>query len=216
MADVEGLLASEYLKAVIGLLAIVNPLGAVPIFISLTEGQSGAARRRSGRIAALAMTLILLFALATGESILGFFGISVASFRVGGGILVLLIAISMLHATTSPAKQTEDEAAESASRDSVAVVPLSIPLLAGPGAISTVIVYAQRDNSVMHYLALVAAIATLGMVVWLALKAAPFISERLGRTGINIGTRIMGLVLAAIAVEFIAGGLRSLFPVLAG
>jgi multiple antibiotic resistance protein len=208
------LVTSLYLKALIGLLAIVNPLGAVPIFISLTGGYTAAARRRSAAIAAGAMTLILLFAVLAGEAVLGFFGITIASFRVGGGILVLLIAISMLHAKTSAAKQTEDEAAESVERDSIAVVPLAIPLLAGPGAISTVIVYAHRGAALDSFLALAAAVATLGVAVFAALLAAPFISERVGRTGINIGTRIMGLILAAIAVEFIAGGLRALFPAL--
>jgi multiple antibiotic resistance protein len=203
---------AEYLKVFVGLLAIINPLGAVPMFISLTEHQPPTTRRRSGKIAAGSMTLILLFSLVTGESVLAFFGITMASFRVGGGILVLLIAISMLHANVSPAKQTADEAAESAQRDSVAVVPLSIPLLAGPGAISTVIVYAHRSNGFGHYVALSLAIVSIGAIVLLALLAAPYISERLGKTGINIATRIMGLILAAIAVEFIAGGLRILFP----
>lgn len=213
---VESLVSTSlYLKAVIGLLAIVNPLGAVPIFISLTRGYSARERRRSAIIAAGSMTLILLFAVLAGESLLRFFGITVASFRVGGGILVLLIAISMLHARTSAANQTADEASESIERDSIAVVPLSIPLLAGPGAISTVIVYAQRGAGLPGMAALGAAVATLGVAVFGALLAAPFISERLGRTGINIATRIMGLILAAIAVEFIAGGLKSLFPALA-
>jgi multiple antibiotic resistance protein len=203
---------TEYLKAFVGLLAIINPLGAVPMFIGLTEQQHPSTRRRSAKIAAGSMTLILLFSLITGESVLAFFGITMASFRVGGGILVLLIAISMLHASVSPAKQTADEVAESAERDSVAVVPLSIPLLAGPGAISTVIVYADRGGHLGHYLALSLAIVSIGLLVLLALLAAPHISERIGKTGINIATRIMGLILAAIAIEFIAGGMRVLFP----
>lgn len=205
---------AEYLKVFVGLLAIVNPLGAVPLFISLTEHHQRPTRKRVAKIAALSMTLILLGSLLAGEAVLAFFGITMASFRVGGGILVLLIAISMLHARESPARQTADEAAESSERDSVAVVPLSIPLLAGPGAIGAVIVYAHRGSSLGHYLALALAIVSIGALVLLALLAAPYISERLGKTGINIATRLMGLILAAIAIEFIAGGLRVLFPAL--
>ncbi|HEX5512970.1 MAG TPA: YchE family NAAT transporter [Gammaproteobacteria bacterium] len=205
---------AEYLKVFVGLLAIINPLGAVPLFISLTEHHQHSTRKRVAKIAAVSMTLILLGSLIAGEAVLAFFGITMASFRVGGGILVLLIAISMLHARESSARQTADEAAESTERDSVAVVPLSIPLLAGPGAIGAVIVYAHRSSSFGHYLALALAIVSIGVLVLLALLAAPYISERLGKTGINIATRLMGLILAAIAIEFIAGGLRVLFPAL--
>lgn len=209
------LVLTEYLKVFVGLLAIINPLGVAPVFISLTEYHQRVARQRVARIAAVTMTLILLGSLVAGELVLAFFGITIASFRVGGGVLVMLIAISMLYARESQERQTVDEAVESAARDSVAVVPLSIPLLAGPGAISAVIVYAHRGDSFSHYLALVLAIFSVGAVVLMALFAAPYISERLGKTGINIVTRIMGLILAAVAVEFIAGGLRELFPVLA-
>lgn len=206
---------AEYLKVLVGLLAIVNPFGAIPVFISLTEGAEHTRVRAAG-VASASMAIILLVVLALGEAVLSFFGISIGSFRVGGGILVLLIAISMLNATPSPTKQTQDEAEESAARDSIAVVPLSIPLLAGPGTMSTVIVYGHRATSLLHHLALAAIVIVLALVVYAALRAAPALSERLGKTGINIVTRIMGLILAAIAVEFIASGLRTLFPALAG
>lgn len=205
---------AEYLKVFVGLLAIINPLSAAPVFISLTEHHQSGQRQRVAKIAALSMTLILLGSLIAGEAVLAFFGITMASFRVGGGILVMLIAISMLYGQENSARQTADEAAESIDRDSIAVVPLSIPLLAGPGGISAVIVYAHLDSSLGHYLVLALAIISIGLLVLLALLAAPYISARLGKTGINIVTRIMGLILAAIAVEFIAGGLRGLFPVL--
>lgn len=205
---------AEYLKVFVGLLAIINPLGAAPVFISLTEHHKRQQRRRIAKIAALSMTLILLGSLIAGEAVLAFFGITMASFRVGGGILVMLIAISMLYGQENSTRQTADEAAESVDRDSIAVVPLSIPLLAGPGGISAVIVYAHLDSSLGHYLVLALAIISIGTLALLALLAAPYISERLGKTGINIVTRIMGLILAAIAVEFIAGGLRGLFPIL--
>lgn len=207
---------SEYLKFFAALVAIVNPVGAIPIFINLTVDQTPAVRNKNGLVAAIAMGLILMVVLFSGEAILRFFGISVGSFRVGGGILILLMAIAMLHAKMSHVKQTEEEELDSAERDSVAVVPLATPLLAGPGAISTVILYAQRYHSVSHYLFLLGAIVLLVCLTWLSFRMAPTIARMLGKTGINVVTRLMGLVMAAVGVEFIANGLKQLFPVLGG
>ena len=207
---------NEYLKFFAALLAIVNPVGAVPVFINLTTNLAKQERRHTCFVAALASGIILLAALLTGEAILSFFGISIASFRVGGGILILLMAIAMLHAKPSSVKQTDEEIADSADRDSIAVVPLATPLLAGPGAISTVILYAQRYTSLMHYLILTAAIIVLSLLTWLTFRAGSPIARVLGKTGINVVTRIMGLIMAAVGVEFIANGLKQLFPMLAG
>ena len=143
---------NEYLKFFLALLAIVNPVGILPIFINMTASQDRVARDRNGTLAAVSMGIILLVVLVSGEAILRFFSISVDSFRVGGGILILLMAISMLNAKVSNVKQTREEELDSAERDSVAVVPLGTPLLAGPGAISTVILYAQRHPSPAHTL----------------------------------------------------------------
>lgn len=147
-------------------------------------------------------------ALFAGEWILAFFGISVSSFSVGGGILILLMAISMLHARLSLTVQTKEEAEESDSKGSIAIVPLATPLLAGLGAMSTVVLVAHEGTSFGHYALISLAIITVGTCIWMALHMAPWISQRLGKTGINIFTRIMGLFLTAIAVEFIAKGLR--------
>ncbi len=206
---------SEHIKFIITLFAIVNPIGAIPIYISLTDGYRPEERRRIERITPIAVTAILLVALLSGEFILRFFGISIGSFRVGGGILLLLMATSMLHARTSRASHTSDEAEETAERETIAVVPLAIPLLSGPGAISTVIVYAYRTKSMLGYLFTSAGILLIGLAIYLSLSAAPYLAKRLGKTGINIVTRIMGLLLAAIAVEFISNGIKNLFPALA-
>lgn len=206
---------AEYAKFFAGLLAIVNPIGAIPVFIGLTDGQSRLQRHRTALLASTAVGAVLLVALFTGEAILGFFGITIASFRVGGGILILLIAVSMMHARLSPAKQTDEEAQDAAEKASVAVVPLAIPLLAGPGAISTIIVYAHRSSDPIHYSLLGIEIAVMALIVWAVFRLAPLLSQALGRTGINVLTRIMGLILAAIAVEFMANGLRQLLPGLA-
>jgi multiple antibiotic resistance protein len=202
----------EYAKFFAGLLSIVNPIGSIPIFINLTANQSPAERHKTGLHAALSVVFVLGIVLLTGEALLSFFGITVSSFRVGGGILILLMSISMMQARMSPVKQTEEEAHDAAEKDSVAVVPLGIPLLAGPGAISTVIVYAHTNSSLTHHLLLGAEIIGVAGVVWISFRLAPFIASRLGKTGINVVTRLMGLIMAAIGIEFIASGLRLLLP----
>jgi len=206
---------AEYVKMFIGLLAIINPFGVIPIFISMTTDQSSVQRRKTINMVAVGVIIILLVALFFGELVLDFFGITIASFRVGGGILILLMAIAMLHAKTSYIRQTEEEADESIEKESVAIVPLAMPLLAGPGAISTVILMAHKSSGVAHYMVIALGIMLLGLVVWGVLRLSPWIATRIGATGINIFTRIMGLILAAIAVEFIANGIQGLFPILA-
>ncbi|MCJ7558088.1 MAG: YchE family NAAT transporter [Gammaproteobacteria bacterium] len=206
---------SEYLKIFIGLLAIVNPFGAIPMFISMTADESATQRRSTINQVAMGLTIILLVSLFAGDLLLRSFGITIDSFRVGGGILVLLMAISMLQAKTSPVKQTTEEANESIQKESVAIVPLAMPLLAGPGAISTVILAAHKADSVVGSLIIAGGIIVLSLVVWVVLRLSPWIAGRMGATGINIMTRIMGLMLTAIAVEFIASGIKGMFPMLA-
>ncbi len=206
---------AEYAKFFAGLLAIVNPIGAIPVFVSLTTNQTRAERYRTASLAAVSVGAVLLAALFTGEAILGFFGIGIASFQVGGGILILLIAVSMMHARVSPAKQTAEEAQDAADKESVAVVPLAIPLLAGPGSVSTIIMYAHRVPTRSHYAILSIEILLIALLVWVVFRMAPRLADMMGRIGINVLTRIMGLILAAIAVEFMASGLRQLLPGLA-
>lgn len=205
---------TEYTKFLIALLAIVNPLGAVPIFAALTAGIADAARKRIARIVVASVMIILFVALLFGDWILRLFGITIHSFSVGGGIIILLMAISMLQARVSPISQTAEEAREGESKESVAVVPLSMPLLAGPGAISTVILYAHKQGGVNHYLTMGVDILVVGILLWGVLQLVPWITRHISQTGINIFTRIMGLILAAIAIEIIASGLKGLFPTL--
>ena len=206
---------TEYTKILLGLIAILNPLGAVPIFVSLIHGEENPRREAIARTVVITVCLILFAAMLFGQLLLDFFGITVSSFRVGGGILILLMAISMMQARRSPVVQTREEAREGESKESVAIVPLSMPLLAGPGAISTVIVYTHKGIGLMHYLCISLNILIAGCVLWLILKSVPWITQHISQTGINIFTRIMGLILAAIAVEFIANGMKGLFPALA-
>lgn len=205
----------DYLKIFIGIFAILNPLGALPLYLSLTQNYNTTERRQTAVSAAKAATIILLITLFFGEFILSFFGISVNSFRVGGGILILLMAISMLYAQTSGAKNTDAEREEAEHRKSVAIVPLAMPMLAGPGAISSIILYANRSDGWQHYAIMSAELVAVGGVLWLLMLLADRIAGRLGQTGMNIITRVMGLILAAISIEFISAGLKGIFPVLA-
>jgi multiple antibiotic resistance protein len=158
---------------------------------------------------------VLVGAVFLGEPLLDVFGISIASFRVGGGILLLLMAIAMLQALPSRVQQAPEEAKEAEEKEHVAVVPLAIPLLAGPGAMSTVIIYAHQAATWFDTLFLILASLFVAGTVWVALALANSIGTALGKTGVNIVTRLMGLILAAIAVEFITQGLAQLLPGLA-
>lgn len=202
---------TEYTKIFISLFAIIDPFGIIPIIIAFTAGMTAQKRERVGRIASLAVLFILLAALLLGEAILEFFGISIHSFRTAGGILLLLMSVNMLIGD-KPKLAPDDSDADATS--SVAIVPLSTPLLAGPGAISMVILDAHKGSNLGHYGAMVLVLAVLSLIVWITFLIAPWVSQRLGKIGSNIVTRMMGLLLAAIAVEFIAGGLRGLFPTL--
>ncbi|MCU0840678.1 MAG: NAAT family transporter [Thiobacillaceae bacterium] len=208
----------ELLKIAISLFAIVDPIGSVPLFLSATHGWSRERRADAARVAAVTVFVVLGVVVFLGESILSFFGISLASFSVGGGILLLLLAISMMQAQSAPMRQTEEEAEEAVERESVGVVPLGIPLLAGPGAITQVIIasHDSGDSLFLHQTLLLLPIALVALAVWLTFRAAMPLAHRLGATGIHIVTRIMGLMIAAISVEMIARGLLKLFPGLAG
>jgi multiple antibiotic resistance protein len=201
-----------YVKIFTTLLAIVNPLGVVPVFVSLTEGLTVQERRRIVRTTSTAVAVVLGFATVFGRPVLNFFGISIASFKVGGGILLLLMSISMMQARHTQSKQTPEEAEEAEEKESIAVVPIAVPLLAGPGAISTVIIYAGASSGPIHLGLIVLIGLFIGLLSWLALSAADPLRRMLSKTGINIATRLMGLLLAAIAVEFITGGLVDLLP----
>ena len=201
-------------KIGIALFAIVNPIGSVPIFISATDGWDRKQELRTANVVAVTVFLVLLTSALFGDGILDFFSITIPSFQVGGGILILLIAINMLHAKQSHSKQTPEEAKTMEERDVIAIVPLSIPLLAGPGAIGSMIIAAQQSKTFLGHISLVIPIFVVALLIWLTLQLSSYIAGKLGTIGINIVTRLMGLILAAMAVEFIAHGVIGLFPAL--
>ncbi|OYY73346.1 MAG: hypothetical protein B7Y40_09680 [Gammaproteobacteria bacterium 28-57-27] len=208
--------ASDFMKMTVSLFAIVEPVGIVPFFLSVTNGWTRERARMAARAAALTVLVVLLVSMLLGEGLLSVFGISLASFSVGGGLILLMLALSMMKASQMEMRQTPEEADETEARNALAVVPLGVPLLAGPGAMSNVIVQShQYGGGVDVYLALALAIVVVALSVFLVFRSAEFISDRLGTTGVNLVTRLMGLILAALAVEMMADGLQELFPGLA-
>ena len=211
------LLPMDLLKPLIALLAIVNPIGVVPFFLAFTQGFSVEQRRRTLNVSAFTAFCVVSISGLAGLHIINFFGISIASFQVGGGMLLLISSLHMLNA--QPAESGADDVVEGQHKAdagvSVAVVPLTIPLLTGPATISTVVIYAEKTTSFLEHAVLVGYGVVIGLATWAAFSASGRIAQVLGRTGINVMTRLMGLILAAMAVELLADGLIKLFPILA-
>jgi multiple antibiotic resistance protein len=205
---------SEFLRFIVTLAAVVDPFLAVPFFLTFTSGLDGAGRARLARLIALTVFLVLAVATFGGELLLKVIGASLPAFRVGGGLVLLLMALAMLNAQAGAVRQSKAEAEELETRDVSGVVPLAFPLLAGPGAISTSIIAAEQGG-LDHQLSVIAGIALVCLMTWAVLRNAHIIASRISMTGMNVATRILGLLLAAMAVQFMAEGLKQLFPGLA-
>ena len=207
------------LKPLVTLLAIVNPLAIVPFFIHYTQNFSPAQRRNTIRVSSFSAFVVIAISALAGLQILEFFGISLASFQVGGGMLLLTSALNMLNAQPAEAKtsthELEDGVEKAAMGASIAVVPLTIPLLTGPATMSTVVIYADKDKTLLQMGTLVGYGVVVALATALCFSLAQPIARVLGKTGINVMTRLMGLILAALAVEVMSDGLTKLFPVLA-
>lgn len=206
----------DLLKPLIALLAIVNPIGVLPFFIHFTRSFTHDQRCDTIRVSALSAFLVVALSALAGARIIGFFGISIASFQVGGGTLLLISALQMLNA--QPAESKPSDAAEGKQKadagSSIAVVPLTIPLLTGPATISTMVIYAERTRHWWELAVLVGYGVVVGVVTFAVFTASGRLARLIGPTGINVMTRLMGLILAALAVEIMAEGLIQLFPVL--
>ncbi len=216
--EAEGLPQSpmDLLKPLIALLAIVNPIGVVPFFIHFTRNLSREQRLRTMRISAFSAFAVIAISALAGLKVIEFFGISLASFQVGGGCLLLISSLAMLNAQqadTRPDDLQEGQQKADAGA-SIAVVPLTIPLLTGPATISTIVIYAEKTRHLWELGVLVLYGVVIGLAVLVAFAASGRIARALGSTGINVMTRLMGLILAAMAVELLADGLIKLFPVL--
>ena len=203
----------EYLRYLVTLTAVLDPFLAIPIFVGVTAARDDRARRHLATVVTITVFLVLAGAAIFGESLLRALGASLAAFQVGGGLVLLLMALAMLNAKVGEMRQTRAEAAELEAGEVSGVVPLAVPLLAGPGAISTTIIAAQAGGLV-HVLGLIVCIGLVAAVLWWLLRVSHALGERISTTGLNIATRLLGLILAAIAIETMADGLKGLFPVL--
>ncbi|EQC46074.1 MarC family protein [Bacteriovorax sp. Seq25_V] len=197
----------------IAMLSILNPIGAIPVYISMTEDLSRPQRKSMTRACSIAVFITITVSLLLGSDILKFFGISIPSFTVGGGVLLFTMALSMIQAKNVEAKMNTQEITESSLRE-IGIVPLAIPLLSGPGTISTSIIYSKNFHSTFEWIAGIALMAVLSTCVYFVLINADKIRERLGDLGVNVMTRIMGLILLAMSVEMMVGGLKKMIPLL--
>lgn len=194
------------------LLSVLNPLHAVPLYLSMVPNPAPETTRRVARISALTVLAALGLTLVVGDDLLSFFGITVPAFQVGGGLLILMMAMSMLQGQTPPAKATPAEAAEAAQWREIAVVPLGTPILAGAGSMSTIIVFEHDATTWEHWAMLAIGIVLNVFLCWLFLRYSDALIRALGRTGVNVVSRLMGMILVAMAIQFMADGIHGLFP----
>lgn len=206
---------TEYLRFIATLTAVVDPFLAVPFFLDFTGDRSESERRALARVIALTVFVVLAVATFVGESLLRVIGASLPAFRVAGGLVLLLMALAMLNAQVGGVRQSKAEAHELATGDVSGVVPLAFPLLAGPGAISTSII-ATDNGGLGHQFAIIGCIGLVCVLSWWILARAHAIADRLSISALNIATRILGLLLAAMAVQTMAEGAKALLPGLAG
>ena len=208
---------SFVLLSLSSLLVIVNPLGAAMIYVSMTAGFDRETKRRTAIEASwYALVVLVVFALL-GGIILELFGISLAAFRIGGGILLFMIGLEMVYAKVSRSKMTATEKYEG-DADDVAVMPIAIPMIAGPGAITTVIVLMDEASElgIWAYGVVLVSIVVTSVATHLMMANSDWIVARVGQREFRAVNRIMGILLIAIAVEFVIDGLRVAFPILAG
>lgn len=207
---------TEIVKIFLAFVVLMNPSGALGLFLHVTKDCNAKQSKHVAQIACLTVFIAIAIFTVLGESILNALGISLGSFRVAGGILLFLIAISMMSGGSNPVKPKEDEVeVQNSSLTAVAVVPIAIPMMVGPGGISTVIIYSSHVSGLIG----TAIILVIGLVIslfcYVSLMAAGKISRFLGETGLNILSRIMGMLLAAVAVEIFVAGLKMIFPQIA-
>ena len=202
-------ITDELLRAIVGIFVIVDPIGSVGIFLSVTNGFTQTKKEKAARFAGITVAAVLVIAALMGQAILDLFGIRLAAFSVAGGILFLILAVEMIRG--EGASQFHKLSKRSEQLPAAAIVPLGVPLMAGPGAISTVILASPGSANWFETTILISSIAVLGMVTWLCFSYAQYIGKLIGDIGIQLISRIMGLILAALAVEYMVKGIQILF-----
>ena len=198
------------LLALSSIFFLVDPFAALPTFLAVTAGQDAARRVRTARKASLSAFVILTAFAAAGQYIFRIFGITLPAFEIAGGIILLLIGLDMLEAKRSPTQESSGETEAAASKEDAGIVPLGIPMLAGPGAITSVMVLVGQARDLKEHFAIYGAIAITAGVCFLVLGSAVRVARALGETGIRILVRIMGLLLVALAVQNFVNGLVDL------
>ena len=207
---------SDYLTFAIALITITNPLGAMALFAGLSAGQTEPEKHTIARHASVAVAIVLLVVTWGGSQILALFGVTPAGLEAGGGLILILMGISMLGSSTPRTKATKKERAAAMEKESIAVVPLAIPITIGPGAITAVMLGTQALPTFMDKVVISAISLVLTVIVWLCLRYSTPIARLIGETGIGVVTRIMGLFITAFAFQMLANGLTHLMPGLAG
>jgi multiple antibiotic resistance protein len=198
------------LLALSSIFFLVDPFAAIPSFIAITAGADAPRRRRMARKAAITCFVVLTAFAVAGRLIFRMFGITLPAFEIAGGLILLLIGIDMLEARRSPTQELSDEKEEGASKEDAGIVPLGIPMLAGPGAISSVMVLVGQVENKWQMVAIIGAIAITAGSSYAVLSGADRVRRFLGETGIRILVRIMGLLLVALAMQFFVNGLTDL------
>jgi len=191
---------------------VVDPIATVPLFLSMTAGDSPASRARTALRAAVASFAILALFGAAGGAIFQLLHISIGAFRIAGGILLFLLAVDMLRAQRSRQRTSPEEEAEGVEKTDISIFPLAIPMLAGPGATSTVMVLVSRATQAWQYLVVLASLVVTAALTYATLRGASSLVRFLGQTGIGVIQRVMGLILAATAMQFIVDGVRDILP----
>jgi multiple antibiotic resistance protein len=200
---------SYLFNTIVSIFIMVDPFAAIPVYLILTERFTPLEVKKTRQKAVLVSTGILLTFAVAGVWVLHFFGISIAALRIAGGIL--LLKISLEHLGGSPEKIKLDEEDESLHREDISVVPLAMPILAGPGAISTIVVQSTRGITLLNASLLMVAIVFVMWLTYLSLKSSQYLYRLFGKTGLNLLGRIMGILVAAIAIEFIITGIKDSF-----
>ena len=193
---------------------VVDPLAVLPIFLAMTANETPAQKRATALRAAITCGITLTVFAAAGTLIFRFFGITLGAFKIAGGVLLFLVALDMMQARQSRTRSTPEEEQEGIEKADVAIIPLAIPLLSGPGSIATVMVLMSRHKFFFYTIPVFLSIFVTTIATWLMLRGAEWIERRLSKTFMNVVMRVMGLILAAISVEFVIAGIKDVLPTL--
>jgi multiple antibiotic resistance protein len=209
-------LVTQALVAFGSVFSIVDPFAAVPIFLALAGSQPRAQQARTALLASFTCFCVLTTFGLAGSFIFSFFSITIPAFKIAGGVILFGVGLEMMNARRSGSRTTREEETEAESKEDVGLIPLGLPLLSGPGAIATVMVLVGKSKSMPERVSVYAAILAVSIIAFLVLRSAAFMTRILGKTGINVIGRIMGLILAATAMQFCIDGLHEAFPKLLG